>query len=640
MTELITAPPLRALTDEQLAEAWQAADVDDPAVFARFTAEMARRDAAERTAKARAALDGIRAEGGSAAFAQYLEADKWCRGRLLSRDGMAAVTDEIALWHMPEDQALRYASEELRDYWLYVAPRITPGGYVRQRAAAARAEREEWRHEQETTTTTGDRTNEHVHRDNQPRPELAGFEAGSFRPGPAPEETPQAGTGGPVRGGGRGPGGDGEGEEPPGGGTGGPGGPVRPGHPVSGDPARPASVTILDEIEAFANRHVYLPTPHNARVMACMAAVSYATPVFPATFRGLFAGKANSGKTTAMKMTVSMSANPVDLTGTEPAARSAIFAAANTPELGYPTFYMDDMKLFGDSGMGSSRDLRADVLRRGYKRGETLGVSRAGVDRRFNIYAPFLMSGLEAVVQGDVRTRCIILWHEAGEAEQYFDIRFAEPLARDYGRALKEAVRNVMGDLEAFRGYGYHPKLRGRSLEIWEPLLAVALHVGGQRWLNYMVEAFIALTGAGSNVRQLTPRQQVISDAVTVMDGPLSWAAGHGFIPGDLLGAEFARLPGKSYEGMNENALLQHIAANMTSIRKRQVGGLLRKGYPLDRMMGYLAQDIRDEWDMIRPDEPEDVEAPEAVSPYEASGEDDGDLDDLLQEVQGMQGVV
>lgn len=632
MTELITAPPLRALTDDQLAEAWQAADVDDPAVFAEFTAEMARRDAAERTTKARAALGGIRAEGETAAFTQYLEADKWCRGRLLSRDGMGAVTDEIALWHMPEDQALRYASEELRDFWLYVAPRITPGGYVRQRAAAARREREERQHEQETTTTTGETDGQHDH-DGQG---LGGDEPRALRREPASPPPPRR-PGGTVPCGGRGPGGDGEGEEPAGGGTGRPGGPVRPGHPVSGEPARPASVTILDEIEAFANRHVYLPTPHNARVMACMAAVSYATPVFPATFRGLFAGKANSGKTTAMKMTVAMSANPVDLTGTEPAARSAIFAAANTPELGYPTFYMDDMKLFGDSGMGSSRDLRADVLRRGYKRGETLGVSRAGVDRRFNIYAPFLMSGLEAVVQGDVRTRCIILWHEEGEAEQYFDIRFAEPLARDYGRALKEAVRNVLGDLEGFRGYGYHPKLRGRALEIWEPLLAVALHVGGQRWLNYMVEAFIALTGAGSNVRQLTPRQQVISDAVTVMGGPLSWAAGHGFIPGDLLGAEFARLPGKSYEGMNENALLQHIAANMTSIRKRQVGGLLRKGYPLDRMMGYLAQDIRDEWDMIRPDEPEDVEAPEAVSPFAAAGEDDGDLDDLLQEVQGVQ---
>lgn len=635
MTAVLTAPDLRGFTDGQLAEAWADADEDGRAGL---EAECARRDQADRMARARERLAGIRGEGWSAAYAQYLDAEAATRGRLFSRKGMAAAVTEMDLWTLPWDKAEPLMSEELRDYFLFSAPRITPAAYVRERAAENRAARIQ------ALDSKGDITDEH-----DGSTELAGPEPGALRHEETAPEAPQGGSGGTVDGGRPDPGHAG------GGGTGadgGPGGPVRDGRGggMSGgngtpgsegsQPARLPGVTILDEIEAFANRHVYLPTPHNARVMACMAAVSYATPVFPATFRGLFAGKANSGKTTAMKMTVAMSANPVDLTGTEPAARSAIFAAANTPELGYPTFYMDDMKLFGDSGMGTSRDLRADVLRRGYKRGETLGVSRAGVDRRFNIYAPFLMSGLEAVVQGDVRTRCIILWHEEGEAEQYFDIRFAEPLARDYGRALKEAVRNVMGDLETFRGYGYHPKLRGRALEIWEPLLAVALHVGGQRWLNYMVEAFVALTGAGSNVRQLTPRQQVISDAVTVMNGPLSWAAAHGFIPGDLLGAEFARLPGKSYEGMNENALLQHIAANMTSIRKRQVGGLLRKGYPLDRMMGYLAQDIRDEWDLIRPDEPEDVEAPEAVSPFEAAGEDDGDLDDLLQEVQGMQGVV
>ena len=37
----------------------------------------------------------------------------------------------------------RYASEELRDWFTYVAARITPAGYVRQRAAESRAARAE-----------------------------------------------------------------------------------------------------------------------------------------------------------------------------------------------------------------------------------------------------------------------------------------------------------------------------------------------------------------------------------------------------------------------------------------------------------------------------------------------------------------
>jgi hypothetical protein len=410
--------------------------------------------------------------------------------------------------------------------------------------------------------------------------------------------------------------------------------------PLAPRPSALPGVTILDEIEGFINRHVHLPSPHNARVMALMAGASYATTAFPSTFRGLFAGLRGSGKTTAMMVTVNMSANPVDLSGTEPAARSAALGAASVPELGFPTFYLDDLKMFGESGTGSTRDFRADVLRRGYKTGETSAVSRNGVNRPFNISGPFYMSGLEAVIPEDIRTRCIVLWHEEGEAEQYFDLRFAVPLAQEYGRSLRDAVGAVLEDLEAFRGYGYHPKLRGRALEIWEPLLAVARHVGGQKWVNYCIEAFTALSGGSTAVRQLTPRQKVIRDVIAVMDGPLAWAGRQGFIPGDLLGRELGRLRGDGYEGMNENALLQHVAANMTGIGKRQVGGLLRRGYPLDRMMGYLASDIRAEWDAIRPQDPADVEAPEAVSPFAVSGDDGDDLDDLLaQGVQEVQGV-
>jgi len=404
-------------------------------------------------------------------------------------------------------------------------------------------------------------------------------------------------------------------------------------------PTRLPGITILDEIEAFINRHAKLPTPHNARVMALMAGASYVTPLFPATFRGLFAGLPNSGKTTAMNITADISSNPTDLAGTEPYARSAIIGAGNTPELGYPTFVMDDMKLFGDSGMNQSRDLRADVLRRGYKNGATTGVSRSQVDKKINITAPFLMSGLESVVQGDVRTRCIVLWHEEGRAEQYYDLRYAVRLARDYGKSLKEAVGVVWEELAGFQGDGYHPKMEGRYLEVWEPLLAVAKCIGGQKWVNYCIEAFTTLTGNGTTVRQLTPRQKVIRDVVEVMDGPLSWAAEQGFIPADLLGPELAALPDNGYGGMNDNALLQHIAANMIGIGKRQVGGLMKRGYPINRMVGYLARDIRAEWDAIRPPDPADVEAPEAVSPFEVTGDDDDDLDALLQEVQGVQEV-
>ena len=396
---------------------------------------------------------------------------------------------------------------------------------------------------------------------------------------------------------------------------------------------------ILDEIEAFNNRHIHLPTVHNARVMALIAGASYMTPRCPATFRALFAGPPESGKTTAMGVTVSMCSNAIDLSGTQDAARSALIGAAGMPELGPPTYYLDDLTLFGESGMNIPKDVRVDVLKRGYKRGEKLSVSRQGVNKKFSIFAPFLMSGLEVAVPKDIRSRSIVLWHEAGQAEQYFDVRYAQPMAVEYGKALKEAVNNVIDDIEAFRGYGYHPKLTQRYLEIWEPLLAVAKHVGGQRWVNYCIEAFVALTGNGSNSRQLTPRQRVIRDAVTIMDGPLAWAAEVGLIPGELLGKEFERLPGNEYAGMNENALLQHIAGNMFGVRKRRASGLSRLGYPSNQMVGYLAVDIRDQWELIRPDDPADVLEPEQKSPFDIDADDAEDFELDIESLAGVAGV-
>ena len=124
---------MRAMSDEELRELYAA---DEPAALA----EAARRDRADRAARAR---EQLRAEWYDAAYEQYLAADAECRGNLLSREGIAAgVTDEFSLWHGRADVAMRYASEELRDFWA-ASPRVTVGQYIAQRAAAMRAARED-----------------------------------------------------------------------------------------------------------------------------------------------------------------------------------------------------------------------------------------------------------------------------------------------------------------------------------------------------------------------------------------------------------------------------------------------------------------------------------------------------------------
>jgi len=185
VTAMLEAPTLGDLTDDQLAAAWQASDVDDPAVFAAFTAEFDQRDAANRMARARGTLDTIRHEAACAVHAQFLAASEFCRGRLLSREGVAAGIAERDLWTLPEDRAKRYASEELNDLWFFSSPRITVASYVRQRAAEARAER----------VAALDRNGGNHDHDSRTRAGLAGHDTSPLRPDQTATQTPAAGPG-------------------------------------------------------------------------------------------------------------------------------------------------------------------------------------------------------------------------------------------------------------------------------------------------------------------------------------------------------------------------------------------------------------------------------------------------------------
>ena len=157
--DVVSRSGLRSLSWDELAALER--DCDD-VTLAAVMAEGRRRDRLERAAEARAAERRTWEEG---AHAQYLAADAVCRGVLLSRQGKRAGVSEWSLWRGPEPRAMRYASEELREFW-YANPRVTVDGYRQQASRARAAQREDraetpapavpapavWR---ETTVTVG-----------------------------------------------------------------------------------------------------------------------------------------------------------------------------------------------------------------------------------------------------------------------------------------------------------------------------------------------------------------------------------------------------------------------------------------------------------------------------------------------------
>ncbi|MFD4659332.1 phage minor capsid protein [Kitasatospora sp. NPDC058444] len=74
-------------------------------------------------------------------YAQWLDAEEWCRGVLLTKRAELDGVDPLSLFSGPAHVAYARASEELRRYWSEVAPRITLAEYTEQltgvRSAAA-----------------------------------------------------------------------------------------------------------------------------------------------------------------------------------------------------------------------------------------------------------------------------------------------------------------------------------------------------------------------------------------------------------------------------------------------------------------------------------------------------------------------
>lgn len=501
-----TAPALASLTDDELAAAWQAADVDNPAIFAEFTAEFDRRDRADRTAKMQAGRDAILAEGYDAAFAQHLEASAWCRGSLLSDLGKKHVTDEMSLWTGSKETAWRYASEELQDFWMFVQPRISPGGYARQRGEHIRIQREQALEERE-----GAITDEHDGHDGQG---LAGDAPRALRrePDPVPDAAAAPGGSGPVRPGGGS--GNGEAVPPAGPPDGGAGGPVQPGglggEPAAGEPVSGAA--ILNGSVRFSKSLVHMADEmHDA---AALAAMVTHTPDSYTTLPRLAAISYEplSGKSTLVNYFTMVVNNPWDPDPTSYALR------AKFTERERPTPIFEEIHEYYGRGGGRSgnKDLNK-ILKQGYQKSASLSRSVNGVSEDVSCFCVAILAGLRNAVPDEIYTRCIVWKMQRVGA----GVRLRDSLDDDvqalgaiHGMRMHQWAKNNAGEVkQAFRNLRrVHPMLFSRLKQIWGPLFAVA-QVAGEDWPERCLRAFKVMALDASDLPVLSPEQMVLRDA-------------------------------------------------------------------------------------------------------------------------------
>ena len=126
MTAGLLESGLRGLTDDELAAAYGNAD---DTLRAELAGEGDRRDRAGKdSVRSKARWASVSGQWFDGARANYLAAETYCRGYMLSREGQAAGVTEWSLWSGPAKRAERYASEELLNFWLE-HPRMTVTEY-------------------------------------------------------------------------------------------------------------------------------------------------------------------------------------------------------------------------------------------------------------------------------------------------------------------------------------------------------------------------------------------------------------------------------------------------------------------------------------------------------------------------------
>lgn len=386
-----------------------------------------------------------------------------------------------------------------------------------------------------------------------------------------------------------------------------------------------ASTRLLNEIDRFMQRYLHL-TPNQRHAMLLYATATHAGQVLPAfPHMAWIAREKGTGKTTCMKVTAALSANPTPAKATTDGLMSTLVLITKT--VGFATLWYDEIgKFYGDMGNREPSHIMNDVLLEGYKAGAERTRSSRQQPERASLYHAFLMTGRNISMPDDVADRTIFIRPEKGQGLRFFDVRVAQPRAQQYSGALASAVGMAMDEIEDFRGNGIHPALEGRELELWEPLFAVAVALGGQEWLNYCLEAFKDLELNSASRRVLSAREQMLSDITELLDGELSWleTAEPGFAPGQVLVRALKASGKKMYKSMLEESLLLDLSDTL-DLPKYQVRGLKSRDerYPFDRMRGYYTEDLREAWDLVRPDDPDDAVLPEFEDPFGIEDDDE-----------------
>lgn len=542
MTAVLESPVLSSLTDDELADAWTAADVDDPDVFAAFMAEFARRDQAER-AEAREnrksdAEARLRYEWYDAMHAQRMAAEAFCGGGgMLNHEGLRRNVSEWEMWTAPWSTVQRYASEDLLWFFEHQQPRMTWSEYKRQRSQAGRIQREEWRDRHEISNGGND---------DERGTELAGNEARTLRHEETAEEAPHAGPGLTVDGGRPAPllGAEDSDREQPGT-SGGAGGTVPPRRLGGGDdmggydsdddgpigcPNAPAPAdctseaaqldgwdeqelqefgqAMLEEACQFINRFSVLPSRAAGYALVLFAAHCWIYEAFTESPRfHISALSYGAGKTRVMELTSLLCQNPQMMAKiTSPAICRIIDERHPSP------LCLDEADAMFGKGQ-RAEDIRG-ILNAGYKYNGTITRVSGGEAVDFSVYCPVMFAGRGQLPQSleDRAVTIMMKQRKPGQDMDRFIPKMHDAMGRKIGLMLGAWATKIQGPAGDIIWDDPPSKLADRQVDILTPLYAIA-HMAGGEWPARFAEVVDVLMLGGVSTDEVSPARALLAAA-------------------------------------------------------------------------------------------------------------------------------
>lgn len=358
---------------------------------------------------------------------------------------------------------------------------------------------------------------------------------------------------------------------------------------------------LLDDIEAFIKRFVVFPSVHHALVVTLWAAHCWVVGAFYVTPRLILdSAEPGSGKTRVLELLALLCRDAKLTLSTTTAALYRRIAAATNDARPPITVLQDEADaIFGKTTTPQSEDLRA-LFNAGYRRGATVdrceGDAKNMRVREFPVFAPVALAGLAGKMPATITSRGITMHmrrrrpgDHVSEYRERDVLEEAVPL-RERLAAWAEAAEP---DLGAARPK-MPPGVTDRPAEVWEALLAIADHAGGQWPQRARAACTFFVVDIAAEDERLSLGQRLLRDIKALLEAEQATAMWSSDIIRGLTAdaeSEWRDLWGRA---LDQRRLANEMKRYGVKSKNVRIGLSVSKGYEVDGPSGL--QQAWDHW--------------------------------------------